>query len=124
MRLALLLICAASWFTQTVIAQTPQWQVKPSVCISDMVGDSCELALEIDLTNVPAGRYCLMLDDSVLRCALATDFAQKIAVTLTQNSQLTLVNGQQQTLLSHPLEIKSRQATLQRRRLRNPWSLF
>lgn len=119
-----MLICAVSWFTQTVIAQTPQWQVKPSVCITEMAGDSCELELAIDLADVPAGRYCLLLGNIELRCAQAGDFRQKISVTITKNSQLTLVNGLQQTLLSHPLEIKSRQASQQRRRLRNPWSLF
>lgn len=124
MRLALLLICAVSWFSQTVIAQTPQWQVKPSVCISEMAGDSCEFQLEILLTDVPAGRYCLMLSNEVLHCGQTADFRRKIAVTITENSQLTLVDGAQQTLLSHTLEIKSRQASQQRRRLRNPWSLF
>lgn len=120
----LLLLYAMSCLLQSAIAQNLNWQVQPSVCISENVGDTCELDLEVLLTDVPPGRYCLFLAETLLRCASAVEFPQKMTVSISNNSQLNLVNTAQQILLSQTLIVKSRQASVQRRRLRNPWSLF
>jgi hypothetical protein len=119
-----LFLCAVSLLSQSAVAQSPQWQVQPSICISEQAGQNCEFEVEITLLNLPAGQYCLALAENVLRCADAAEFPLKITIRIDKNSELKLLNSAQQTLLSLTLLVKSRQANMQRRRLRNPWSLF
>jgi len=119
-----LFFCAASLFAQPAIAQTPQWQIQPSICISQQAGESCEFEIEIILVNLPMGQYCLALADLVLRCANAAQFPLKLKIKINKNTELSLLNTAQQKLLNTTLLVKSQQASTQRRRLRNPWSLF
>ncbi len=116
--------CAVSLLDQSAVAQSLQWQIQPSICISDQVGQSCEFEVEITIPNLPAGQYCLALAEEVLRCVSAAEFPLKTTISINKNSELNLLNSAQQPLLSLTLLIKSRQASIQRRRLRNPWSLF
>lgn len=117
-------LCAVSFISQSAIAQSPQWQVQPSICISQQAGQNCEFEVEITLLDVPEEDYCLALADQILRCANAAQFPLKLTVTISENSELSLVNIAQQKLLNTILLVKSQQASQQRRRLRNPWSLF
>ena len=116
--------CAVSLFAQAAIAQTPQWQIQPSICISQQAGESCQFEVEITLVNLPMGQYCLALADLVLRCANAAQFPLKLSIKIDKNSELSLLNATKQKLLNTTLLVKSQQASAQRRRLRNPWSLF
>ena len=116
--------CAVSLLDQSAIAQAPQWQVQPTICISEQAGQSCEFTVEITLLNLPSAQYCLVLTDKLIRCANLAEFPLKIPISISKTSQLLLLNEAQQTLLSTTLLVKSRQASTQRRRLRNPWSLF
>lgn len=119
-----MLCCALFLLNQSAIAQSPQWQVQPSICINEQAGDFCEFELDISLMHLPAGQYCVALGESTLRCASSTDFPLKIHVKLAENQELFLINAAQQPLLSLTLVVKSRHTIRQRRRLRNPWSLF
>ena len=116
--------CAVSLFAQAAIAQTPQWQIQPSICISQQAGESCQFEVEITLVNLPMGQYCLALADLVLRCANAAQFPLKLSIKIDKNTELSLLNATKQKLLNTTLLVKSQQASAQRRRLRNPWSLF
>jgi hypothetical protein len=124
LRLALLAFCAVAFLAQSAIAQSPQWQVQPSICVSQQLGENCEFEVDITILNLPAGQYCLALAGAVLRCASAADFPLRISIRINKNSELSLLNSTQQRVLGLTLLVKSRQASKQKRRLRNPWSLF
>jgi hypothetical protein len=119
-----LVLCAVALFAQSAIAQSPLWQVQPSICISQQEGGNCEFEVDITLLNLPAGQYCVALVNTVLRCATVAEFPLKITMLINKNSELRLLNSAQEILISHSLIVKSQQANIQRRRLRNPWSLF
>jgi hypothetical protein len=111
-------------FSYSIAAQTPQWHVQPTICISDNAEEQCSFVMQIALSHLPAGEYCLTVGEQPLGCFKNTDFPLEVSVRLVNNTLLKLVDKHKNTVLSANLIIKTQQATNQRRRLRSPWSIF
>lgn len=124
MRAATLFFFILELFSQSVIAQSPEWQVMPTICISDTQGDYCEMEIEVNLQNLPNGRYCLTLNELILACYISSEFPIRTKVEIKSSSELQLIDANQTIVLSTRLAVKSQQTYINRRRLRSPWSLF
>lgn len=124
MKKAVLCLFNCLLISYSATARTPNWQVKPTICINVQAEQACSLVLQITQMDLPLGRYCLQLNEQTLDCYRNTEFPLKIAVQLDKNTELILVDQQQNIVFTTTLFIKSQQANKQRRRLRNPWSIF
>jgi hypothetical protein len=111
-------------FSYSIAAKTPQWQVKPTICISEKAEELCSFVIQITQLGLPLGPYCLTLGKQTLGCFKKNEFPLNLAVQLSENTELMLLDQQQNIVLTKTILIKSQQANSQRRRLRSPWSIF
>jgi hypothetical protein len=105
-------------------AQTPAWILQPNVCIAQKVDSECALSLSIKTKNMPTEILCLYLDEQLLACSQQAYFPRKIYISIQQDTLLALKNKAHKTILSKKLLIKYSEPNKQRRRIRQPWSLF
>ncbi|MCF2948748.1 DUF3019 domain-containing protein [Paraglaciecola aquimarina] len=122
MKISVLII--SIFFCHQIAAMSAAWSIQPNICISDKVGDNCQLTINIEIENLPTGLHCLFLDDQQLSCSEQGKFLNEISITIKQNAVLMLKNKDQQTVLSQALSIKYQATFAKRRRIRNPWSIF
>ncbi|MDU0353889.1 DUF3019 domain-containing protein [Paraglaciecola aquimarina] len=106
------------------VAQTPQWTVQPSVCITNSIGSSCQLTIKITTQNLPANKHCIFLDGQQIQCSINGYSGQNVTLNIKQAARLELRNHNQQTVLTQTLSIKYQNVPTMRRRIRNPWSIF
>ncbi|MGS2721678.1 DUF3019 domain-containing protein [Paraglaciecola aestuariivivens] len=114
----------ATFFAQNTFAQAPKWDLQPSICVVQNIGDVCEMLIKIDAHHLPQETFCLFLEDALIRCSKRAYFPQEIALTIKQNATLELKDAAHKTVLSKQLKIKYLESTHLRRRVRAPWSLF
>ncbi len=120
----LVVVILSIFFSETIAANTPAWSVQPHICISQQLGEACQLTFNIETENMPNKPLCLFIDGQLLQCAQAAKFTEAITVTIQQDALLELKNSAQHTLVSHPLQLKFFATKTRRKRVRPPWSLF
>lgn len=124
MRQVKILSLSLIFFSQSVLADSPEWQVLPQICLVDSFSEECSMQLQITVKNIHEPKYCLFQDEKLLGC---WDIAQRsitVPVIITQRTVISLRNLQGQTLLKQILSVKARRERKLRRRIKQPWSLF
>lgn len=123
MRLLLLFIPLLCVKTYAVEDMT-EFTVIPSECIATEKGDTCQLPLMITYPELTSTTYCLLMGEEPLGCWPAEQLPQTVTIELSQDSMLILKEANSQHSRSVNLRLKYRKASMYRRRVRNPWSLF
>ncbi len=101
-----------------------RWTVQPSSCIVDTLGDECEMQLNIMTRDLTPGDYCYFQDQVQLSCWHTDEPITQVHLRFTQPTVVLLKNAQGQIMLTHSIDIKSRESSRKTRRVRQPWSLF
>lgn len=115
-RLILALGIAPCW------AAVADWQLEPSTCVTEMVGQTCAMRLIARNPQYAQQTLCFWLGEQALGCEQLHDgqirfdlsFDRDIPFIITQDNQIIY----QQTLRINSIAAKKR------RRIRLPWSLF
>ncbi|BFT29412.1 hypothetical protein D210916BOD24_05880 [Alteromonas sp. D210916BOD_24] len=105
-------------------AEELSFTVNPNECIAAKKGDTCVMSLSLLYTSLSANSYCLSLDDSALGCWPANKLPASMDVQLDTDATLVLRDSEGEKRASVELNLRYREATTHRRRVRNPWSLF
>lgn len=119
-----LFIFLLSVFHMDVLANEVSFSVSPSECVATEKGDICSMSLALIYPRLPPGDYCVMLDDTSLGCWPYTNLPDTLDIQINSESVLSLVSKNSAFRTSALLKLRYRSATTQRRRVRNPWSLF
>lgn len=96
----------------------------PSECITARKGDSCKMSLNLFYNVLQQTRYCLTLASESLGCWSADELPETIEVKLDTTSILVLSDSKGKNRASIELNLRYREASTHRRRVRNPWSVF
>lgn len=124
MHLVKILLLSLSFISQSLLANSPEWQVLPKVCLVDVFNQECQMQLQITVKNIQQPSYCLFQDDKLLGCWKSDHTSITVPITFTQRTVLSLRNLQGQTKLEQTLTVKARRERKLRRRIKQPWSLF
>jgi hypothetical protein len=124
MELRIMVLVAIILFCNKASAQAPAWIIQPNICVTQQVGEMCQLTFNIETQDMPPGVLCLFLNGELLTCSQQGYFYNKISISIAQDSQLELKDNAQKVVLSKTLQIKYLEPHNQRRRIRPPWSLF
>ncbi|GAB5381294.1 MAG: hypothetical protein Alis3KO_31650 [Aliiglaciecola sp.] len=100
------------------------WEVSPKVCIVESMGDECEIALNINVQKLEKGQYCYFQNDTLLSCWHTENTQNQVVLRFSEPTILILKNQHDETVFSHPIDLKARESTKRTRRVRQPWSLF
>jgi hypothetical protein len=119
-----MILVASILFCNKAFSQKPAWTIQPNICVTQQVGDMCQLTFNIETQDVPPGVLCLFLNGELLTCSRQGRFYNKTSISIVQDSLLELKNNAQKTILSKTLLVKYLEPHNQRRRIRPPWSLF
>lgn len=119
-----LFIVALLFYCQPADAVSPTWKVNPKVCLIKSLSETCNMLLQIALSDLPSGKYCLYQNDRKLRCFEVDDTYFEQTVSYNDNALLSLRDQSGKALLSQQLTVKARQNQTVKRRVRQPWSLF
>ncbi|NVK55932.1 MAG: DUF3019 domain-containing protein [Alteromonadaceae bacterium] len=119
-----LFIFLLSTYHMDVLADNHTFSVSPSECVAAEKGDVCTMSLALDYPLLAPGDYCVLLNDTSLGCWQYTNLPESLDVELQSESVLTLVDENSTFRTSALLKLRYRSATMLRRRVRNPWSLF
>lgn len=101
-------------------ALSVNWQVAPTLCISQYLDDVCQLNINVQLFNTQQQPYCTLFATHPLAC-WSDEQRREFKLTVEQQAPLTLLNEQGE--LQQQLQIK-RKASKYRRRIKAPWSLL
>lgn len=124
MRLFCLLLLTLSTILAPVEAVENEFAATPSECIATEKGDLCVMAVALTYPALRAGEYCLTLNDESLGCWPHSTMPGTVKITLKEESELRLVSESPVYHASVILTLRYRSASMLRRRVRNPWSLF
>ena len=102
-----------------------RFELKPQVCIVKKIGDSCRLETGVEWQTREKMDVCLTHEGKTLRCWQGQQQAKTaLAIMLSQNSQVWLLDGDNEKLATATLTVNAVTPKKRRRRLRSPWSLF
>jgi hypothetical protein len=102
----------------------PSWLVTPLVCVSEYLGEPCDMPIEIIFNKLPTDKYCLYQDELLLHCWQGNNNMLKIRLRYDHPVYLVLKDSADEIILKQQLNIKAQQSSNKRSRIRNPWSLF
>lgn len=102
----------------------PSWLVTPLVCVSEYLGESCEMPVNIVFNKLPKDNYCLYQDEFLLHCWQTDYTSLNIQLNYDHAVWLVLKDAAGKSILKQELTIKAQQSSNKRRRIRSPWSLF
>ncbi|MDC8831589.1 DUF3019 domain-containing protein [Alteromonas gilva] len=119
-----LFIFLLSAYHMDVLANDVSFSVSPSECITAEKGDVCAMSLSIVYPRLSPGDYCVILNDTSLGCWQYANLPESLDVKIETESVLSLVDEDNTFRTSTLLKLRYRSATMLRRRVRNPWSLF
>jgi len=105
-------------------AEDDAFSVTPSECIAAEQGDECVMSVTLHYPPLPNDRYCLTLNSEPLGCWPHSAMPGTVKVTLKEESELSLVRESNTYQASVILTLRYRSASMLRRRVKNPWSLF
>ena len=101
------------------------FEIKPQICIVKKIGEPCTLETTVQWRTTQAMEVCLTQQNEVLQCWKDSLFiSEKLAIILTQTTQVQLVDQHKDTLASEMLQVNALNPKKKRRRLRSAWSLF
>lgn len=112
------------FISHSISADSPEWQLLPQVCLVDSFAEECRMQLQITVKNIDEPKYCLFQDEKLLGCWEIAQMSITVPVSFTQRTVISLRNIQGKTLLKRLLSVKARREKKQRRRIKQPWSLF
>lgn len=98
--------------------------IVPNECIVAEKGQTCSIELAITYPTLTSKIYCLAIDEQSLGCWPSSLLPTSLTIQLSQDSTFTLIDQESNKSSSVDLKIKFRKASMARRRIRNPWSLF
>ena len=98
--------------------------MRPSVCIVEELGATCEMNVQIEIDSLKGGTYCYYLDHKLLQCWSHDNPLKSLTLRFSKETVLLLKDHQQNTILQQKLEVKVRNKTIKARRVKQPWSLF
>lgn len=119
-----LLLCSTIYASNSESSELSDLTVVPNECIVAEKGQTCSLELEINYPVLTSKIYCLAVEEQSLGCWSATLLPTSLTIHLSQDSTFTLKDQETNKRASVDLKIKFRKASMTRRRIRNPWSLF
>jgi len=114
-----------SGFSQSLAASsTNKLIIKPSVCMVERLGDSCQMTVKVMWHNEDFIDACLFQNDLRLTCwENVNDINREIDISLDQDMKFTLKNDQQ-IFAYQQIKINTALPKKYRRRLRADWSFF
>lgn len=119
-----LLLCSAAYASYGELTDLSELSVVPNECIVAEKGQTCSLELAITYPVLTSKIYCLAVEERSLGCWPSTLLPTSLTIQLSQDSTFTLKDQETNKNVSVDLKIKFRKASMARRRIRNPWSLF
>lgn len=119
-----LALLASIFFSHQIAAVAPAWSIQPRICVTQKAGDTCKMSLNISVYNIPKGEFCLLLNGQQLECFQHPNIQRTIPISINTPSLLELKNSEQHNILSQNISIKYLKIQQNRRRIREPWSLF
>jgi hypothetical protein len=119
-----LLICSTVHASYSELTELSELSVVPNECIVAEKGQTCSLELAITYPTLTSKIYCLAIDEQSLGCWPSALLPTSLTIKLSQDSTFTLIDQESNKSSSVDLKIKFRKASMARRRIRNPWSLF
>jgi hypothetical protein len=102
----------------------PSWLITPLVCVSEYLGEPCEMPIKIVFNKLPNDNYCLYQDEFLLHCLQGNNTNLNIQLNYDHAVWLVLKDAAGNSILKQELSIKAQQSNNKRRRIRSPWSLF
>tara|TARA_B100000408_G_scaffold120386_1_gene99697 strand:- start:80 stop:409 length:330 start_codon:yes stop_codon:yes gene_type:complete len=105
-------------------AEDDAFSATPSECIAAEKGDECVMSVTLHYPPLPDDKYCLRLNREPLGCWPYSAMPGAVKVTLKEESELSLVRESNTYQASVILTLRYRSASMLRRRVKNPWSLF
>jgi len=114
-----------SGFSQSFAASsTTKLIIKPSVCMVNKLGDSCQMTVKVMWHNNQSIDACLFQNDLRLTCwQNVHEINTEIDISLDQDMIFTLKN-EQQVFANQHIKINAALPKKYRRRLRANWSFF
>ncbi len=114
-----------SGFSQSLAASsTTKLIIKPSVCMINKLGDTCQMTVKVMWHNDQPIDACLFQNGSRLTCwQNVHEINTEIDISLDQDMKFTLENDQQ-VFASQQIKINTAIPKKYRRRLRANWSFF
>jgi hypothetical protein len=121
----ILFLFILSGFSQSLAASTPtKLIIRPSVCMVNKLGDTCEMAVKVLWQHDKPIDTCLFQNDLRLACwQNVREINTELVVSLDQDMKFILKNDQQ-TFASQQIKINTALPKKYRRRLRANWSFF
>ena len=103
-----------------------QFEIMPLICVTNKVGDECQLKLNVKWQTDTVGDYCFYQNQKEITCWQQTNKAKKsILVKLVKSSVFSLKQkGLEKILIEQKVTLNYRQSDRYRRRLRSQWSIF
>lgn len=124
MRFLLLAILLSGLLHLHVKANENTFSATPSECVTTKKGALCVMTVALTYPPLTADQYCLMLNRQQQGCWLRGRMPDAIKVELKQDSTLSLISKADDYHESVLLTLRYRSASMLRRRVKNPWSLF
>lgn len=112
-------------FSQSLsAASTTELIIKPSVCMVNKLGDSCQMRVKVKWHNAQPIDACLFQNNLSLTCWKGVrEINTELNISLAQDMVFTLKN-EQQLFASQQIKINTALPKKYRRRLRANWSFF
>ena len=63
-----ILVFVLIMLSNTAKSEVGSWIVRPSVCIVEELGATCEMNVQIEIDSLKGGTYCYYLDHKLLQC--------------------------------------------------------
>ncbi len=121
LRFIFALVCVMS---TSLNAEESNFSTHPNECIASEKGEICTMTLSLIYPQLPAGEFCLAINQRALNCWPRDKLPMSFNIALSTDSTLTLNDRNGINYGAINLNIKYRKASTHRRRVRNPWSVF
>lgn len=122
--IALLISLIVSHVVSGTESQSRTWEIKPSVCVTALPEQVCEMQISMILPQQLQGQHCLFSNDEEVICWQQPPLEYAFTLALSEDAQLELRDASRGAVFTQLLQVKARNRGRLRRRIRQPWSIF